>query len=727
MNIQSYHQKVLDIYLKHREENPDFTFASRVRQSDPRLAIGYWFQGNDNYLFSSPFNAGDSDNKTKTIGFVLNFSDGKISKQYIAVVFGDPKNKEMIDFYKPVLEICDIEFEEDKYKYKKQLKGNWESNLRQFLNGPVKKINQLIKEQDLEDKLCISDSTFQKTYSNIVNVKNNPSLFESHDDDEGSKISMKMLSPKNTILYGPPGTGKTYNSKQLAVEFVTEASLADATREEINDLYDDYVNSGQIVFTTFHQSMGYEDFIEGIKPVVDDDSGDLSYSVENGIFKELSLRAKDNLRKSKLDDTATEQDQYLENLMQEFKSSIEEQVVDSPLRLTKSTKIVDVEEDCLRYRRDSLSENAKGAKITFADLKHMHINSVLSRPDVTKLQGLKGRTTYLFKAYELLKEFEENTFTTMGVQDASTAENLNHYVIIIDEINRGNISSIFGELITLIEKDKRIGMPEALELVLPYSKEKFGVPANLHIIGTMNTADRSIEALDTALRRRFTFEEMMPDSSLVKNNPYLQLAKFWVDQNENGLSEEVYRAKELELLKWLNINDEEDYHENKAKILRKFGKDEDLLSYSDSPQYIEQVTKFYSSKGWQFNPIRLDKVLERINVRLVYLLDRDHTIGHSFFMEVNSLSDLRKVFTNQIIPQLKEYFYGDWNKIGMVLGSAFISKDKNQVKWPKGFTADEDYDEYENINISKLWNTAHFQSIYDDEALAKVIRKESVN
>lgn len=168
-----------------------------------------------------------------------------------------------------------------------------------------------------------------------------------------------------------------------------------------------------------------------------------------------------------------------------------------------------------------------------------------------------------------------------------------NYVFIIDEINRGNVSQIFGELITLIEDDKRAGNPEALEVILPYSKERFSVPPNLHIIGTMNTADRSVEALDTALRRRFSFELMSPEPELI-------------------------------------------------------------------PEYVGEL--------------ELRKVFEQINQRISYLLDEDHQVGHSYFMQIEDENDLRDVFKNRIIPLLKEYFYNDYGKIRLILGEKFFRK-----------------------------------------------------
>ena len=187
------------------------------------------------------------------------------------------------------------------------------------------------------------------------------------------------------------------------------------------------------------------------------------------------------------------------------------------------------------------------------------------------------------------------------------------YVLIIDEINRGNVSQILGELITLIEPDKRLGKKEAIALKLPYSKEMFGVPPNIYIIGTMNTADRSVEALDTALRRRFSFVEMMPDPRVIHD------------------------------------------------------------------KFIDDIS--------------LSKMLSIINSRIEQLIDRDHTIGHSYFIHVRLKRKLAAVLQDKVLPLLQEYFYGDYGKIGLVLGKAFVTKTSGSSV---GF-ADFEYDFIEDF------------------------------
>ena len=288
-------------------------------------------------------------------------------------------------------------------------------------------------------------------------------------------------------------------------------------------------------FITFHQSYGYEEFVEGIKPLFDSENedGDITYEISKGIFY-----------------------QCCENAL--------------------------------------LLSDYKGKLRDFCDLPKD----------------------------ERQKFFNDST---------------PKYAIFIDEINRGNISKIFGELITLIEPSKRLGADDEIMVELPYSKEKFGVPSNLYIIGTMNTADRSIALMDTALRRRFEFVEMMP---------------------------------EYDNLNEINIED-----------------------------------------------INIGKMLKTINERIEYLYDRDHTIGHAYFINVSDLKTLANVFKNKILPLLQEYFYDDWEKIRLVLGDSQFIKEKKSAN--ALFKSGTDY-----INDKILYEIDK-EAFYDEQNYLKIYNSTS--
>lgn len=376
-----------------------------------------------------------------------------------------------------------------------------------FINYPrdIDKLinNGVINKNDRQDYDKIN-----QLYKNVINsdrIPNNQKgkyyIWDIYMDCLNSKRGIILNYDNNLILYGPPGTGKTF---RLFNEF--------------NQYF-----RNNFTFTTFHQSFSYEEFIQGIKPKLVEESSTLDFELKNGVFYNCCEEA---------------------------------------------------------------------AKILgYPDLKNMLDDSKDNRKN---------------KA------------------DEAKQQNKN-YAIFIDEINRGNVSQIFGELITLIEEDKRLGAENELIVTLP-SGELFGVPPNLYIIGTMNTADRSVEALDTALRRRFSFEEMMPKSSLVEKD--------------------------------------------------------------------------------SVGGINLQILMDTINSRIEMLLDRDYLIGHSYFMDVmkdengNKETDeeklkinLAKAFKDKIIPLLQEYFYGDYGKIGLVLGEGFVKVDENKNTKADSIFANFNYEE----------------------------------
>lgn len=315
----------------------------------------------------------------------------------------------------------------------------------------------------------------------------------------------------NQILYGPPGTGKTYNVVRYAVELIEGKKInPDESYSDVKSRYEKYCSSGQIKFTTFHQSLSYEEFVEGIRPVVVD-----------------------------------------------------------------------------RFGNDT--------NLAHAD------------------------TTVIYRPYN-------GVFKAL-CEKAAKSPNLN-FIAIIDEINRGNISRIFGELITLIEDSKR-----GTSVVLPYSQTEFSVPPNLYILGTMNTADRSIAMLDTALRRRFNFIEMMPRPSLLGN----------------------------------------------------------------------------------CGGVDLCELLTALNERIEYYYDREHAIGHAYFMNTNgcikTLNELRDVFASRIIPLLQEYFFDDYERIKLILNDDNTFIECVTPKYIKRFDSGQ---RLYRLGNPVNWNKEHFINIYSD-------------
>ncbi|WP_121756475.1 McrB family protein [Helicobacter felis] len=500
---------------------------------------------------------------------------------------------------------------------------------------------------------------------------------------------MNNKIPLNQILYGPPGTGKTYTTINKALEILLgkqgqeleaeikrtlealklEIPQSSQAESEINRaraklLFDHYKDRGRIDFVTFHQSYGYEEFVEGIKPEMA--SQQVRYRVEDGIFKRMCQEAQKALKPENSDTGAQEENMgtqedmdYLDRLLCNFVQYVGETTnqgkefaldegVDRSATIKEITerkgisKITHKEVSMFSFKlggsvkEDSTSLGRGIIERDYFKFKRGEIvNAQAIKPwDAGSKQESLGNNTYYYKLFEKMREFEQNHFKTQA--QSPKAPPKQPYILIIDEINRGNISKIFGELITLIEPSKRLGSSEELRVTLPYSKKPFGVPDNLYIIGTMNTADRSIALLDTALRRRFTFVEMMPDSTLLKN-----------------------------------------------------------------------------CAG-----VDLQALLEAMNARIEFLLDQNHTIGHSYFLGLKDLSDLQDCFKNKIIPLLQEYFYDDHAKVEAVLnGNGMLAVKEVQKmgavlgKLVEDFV-DADKKVYDMTEATG-WGVAVFKKIYE--------------
>lgn len=311
----------------------------------------------------------------------------------------------------------------------------------------------------------------------------------------------QMNFPLNTILYGPPGTGKTYNTILRAAEIVENRKIN--SYQEALKIFKENLHSS-IEFITFHQNYSYEDFIQGLRPETDNKSS-LTFDKKDGVFKKIAEKALENIKLSEKAPEELSNEALFDNALEKFKEVIEENDANYPINET--AYIMEVEEDAFRYTGEKWTNHANGLRMKFSDLKEFYKNGVKSRKDVKNLSNISGlagqHATYYFLVFEKIIKLLPKKI------DAPLKVERKNYVIVIDEINRANISRVFGELITLIEPDKRSHGEIPLEAKLP-SGDYFIVPSNLYIIGTMNTADKSIALLDIALRRRFEFESMYP-------------------------------------------------------------------------------------------------------------------------------------------------------------------------------------------------------------------------
>lgn len=443
-----------------------------------------------------------------------------------------------------------------------------------------------------------------------------------------------MTLPSNTILYGPPGTGKTYETARRAV-LLCDGKVPD-TRRDLMARYNELRIEQRITFITFHQSYGYEEFVEGLRPEIDKNSRQVVYDVIPGAFR----RACDSAR-----------------LLQQVKPGLggkplhDRTIWKMGLGVMGTPEGAKVFQYCIENSCVLLGWGEDVDCTDCQDADAIRKKLIADKPDIDRLDSqvsyvqafknelaagdivvvAKGNSEFraigeVVGEYEFAEDapfHQKRAVKWLAVHEAgrpvdeiyakqftmpalyklhpasirlknlemlvSTKEETKSkpHVFIIDEINRANISKVFGELITLLEPDKREGSLNALSVKLPYSGKDFSVPANLHVIGTMNTADRSIALLDTALRRRFDFEELMPDPTTLHG------------------------------------------------------------------RIVEGVD--------------LARMLRSLNDRIELLYDRDHTIGHAFFLGVNTLSELDAVFRRKVLPLLQEYFYENWSKVRRVL------------------------------------------------------------
>lgn len=643
-----------------------------------------------------------SSKSTKGLGFIkIDFTDNSPYKNNIDLLKDISFQNNLINFYityentqidykdgdvivtiypednsiKDVLQFTEGSLKRDEDLYNLYIQKNKEKySLDQLLkyandDGATNKKSYLIKViDDLKNQGYFKSPDPIKLYDNLLvgrkrsgtsNSKNKTIEYDEIEDNLDEELEKYIEYAKvlkynpNGILYGPPGTGKTYSSKKIieALEFITTGKIK--TFKEVEE-------ENRASFITFHQAYSYEEFIEGIRPELIDSSEEdikengIKYKIQDGILKKMvNLASLEYIKESEKNSAVD----LISPSSRIWKVSLGEKSSEQPV-YEECKKRGDIavgwfpDESLQGLNKDDIFKKLKAEKgetetpSNDAHTINLFINE-MTKGDIVLIYGgpeeirdigviegdyiydVSNRNKYNHRRkVRWIKEFKtpaniynENgkirlTLKTIyelsrmnisdirklvyqedennGLVKREKVEEVKPYYLIIDEINRGNISKIFGELITLIEKDKR----GVASCILPYSQKAFTVPENIYIIGTMNTADRSISLMDTALRRRFVFMEVEPTSDILN------------DPNQNG-----------------------------AVIVNEY--------------------------------VDLCSLMDKINHNILENLDRDHRIGHSYFMGILTLEDLYFTWYYKILPLLNEYFYNDVTSLVNIVGKAF--------------------------------------------------------
>lgn len=315
--------------------------------------------------------------------------------------------------------------------------------------------------------------------------------------------------PLNQILYGPPGTGKTYQTVNYAVAIIEGKSIdaiQSENRADVQKRYESYREQEQAEFITFHQSYSYEEFVQGLRPDTHRHVDNLHFRLTDGVFKRIADRAKANYEayRRTINRPTLPFETLLDQMLMESMNRETEEVeipLQNPGGQFKSMIVYEVGDTVLQYKRRTVRDTVRDEE------RQLYLHKLRESFYGKEIREAINRP-YYEAVVQALRKYEKS------LKHAKSEDRLKNFVLIIDEINRANISRVFGELITLLEDDKRLGNEHPLTVTLP-SGESFAVPPNLYIIGTMNTADKSIALLDIALRRRFVFTAMYPDYQLI--------------------------------------------------------------------------------------------------------------------------------------------------------------------------------------------------------------------
>jgi hypothetical protein len=553
--LLSISEKILQKLLDYKKDHPEFTFALRERDSvqsdEERLSKGQWFQGS-NYIYVPLFSRGDTLRKIKTLGFVLTLEeDGEISENYIEISFkGGITDAFELNFHRELADQINLNLNESNFGTRHyEDPEDYLNNLSHYLEEVYPVALTLLDKYNLRSKYVISQETFSKRIAKINDIKSRLNFVT-------PKVGAIALDfGLNQIFYGPPGTGKTHKLNQLKDELFTDAGVVKATEDVLREYLDDYpfwqvlaaalfaskvsLSVGELVqqplvkaranltIKTKPANVAWAD----LQSYADDESTQLAAKYRRSLkLFHKNAQGKWSIAADKREELPNIIDQSLLELgtnPNHYKSS---QAATESRRYNFITFHQKYSyEDFIEGIRPVLRH---GSKTEVAELEetagglNFELRKGIFYESCRKALQLAGYDSF-GDCYRARKEERKSTFARIkGLKETQ-------FALVIDEINRANISAVFGELITLIEKNKRIGEDEEMWVTLPYSNEPFAVPPNLYLIGSMNTADRSIALLDIALRRRFEFVALYPDYGFIPE---------WSDMLK-AINQKIYEIK----------------------------------------------------------------------------------------------------------------------------------------------------------------------------------------
>ncbi len=506
--------EILMTLLEFKKRHPDFTFSLRTKDSpqsnEPRLSIGRWFQGS-NYIYVPLFKKGDQARKIKTIGFVLNFKpDLSIEKNHLEISFKAGINaEEEVAFHQALAKRLGVQLNEKNFgSLDYPNPTNYLENLNDYITRVRSITLELLEEHGLTKTYVISEEKFQKDLQKIheIRKKLNKNIHDLQQPKLGEYLQI-LEHKKQIILQGPPGTGKTYTAKDLAEQMIF-GDISTDKKTQKKRLED----TNQFELLQFHPSYSYEDFVRGI--VANSEESGIRYETENKTLAKIAEKAQANWNDARKEINILAKEQQIIVLFHQFVDEVDAAIeFQNGYTINQNVSIVGVEPDAFRYSGGNWGNSLR---MKFKDLILAQINGVTTRKAFRTLEGISGlgkqHASYFIKVLNQFQKAYESQLSNLSDKTIEKPK-LKKFVLLIDEINRANLPSVLGELVYALEyRGETVTGMYAID-----GNKELILPENLYIIGTMNTADRSVGHIDYAIRRRFAFIDILPTIEVIQH------------------------------------------------------------------------------------------------------------------------------------------------------------------------------------------------------------------